>query len=152
MKHVVITCTLIQVRLLIWTADRSRADSRFVPSQWETALLYKDVSHWLGASLESARRSMIINLESWICNLLRFTKELLCYDDSRMDMVCHSMNHLQGILCITTIVGCFISWIVSRNSSSTRHSRYVRNAQIVAKIHTIDRLQGCQVVRNFLIL
>ena len=25
----------------------------FVPSQWETALLYNDVSHWLGASLES---------------------------------------------------------------------------------------------------
>ena len=31
-----------------------RADSRFVPSQWETALLCKDVSHWLVASLESA--------------------------------------------------------------------------------------------------
>ena len=31
-----------------------RADSRFAPSQWETALLCNDVSHWLGASLESA--------------------------------------------------------------------------------------------------
>ena len=31
----------------------SRADSRFAPSQWETALLCNDVSHWLGASLES---------------------------------------------------------------------------------------------------
>ena len=31
-----------------------RADSRFVPSQWETALLCNDVSHWLGAHLESA--------------------------------------------------------------------------------------------------
>ena len=29
-------------------------DSRFTPSQWETALLYNDVYHWLGASLESA--------------------------------------------------------------------------------------------------
>ena len=27
-----------------------RADSRFAPSQWETALLCNDVSHWLGAS------------------------------------------------------------------------------------------------------
>ena len=26
-----------------------RADSRFAPSQWETALLCNDVSHWLGA-------------------------------------------------------------------------------------------------------
>ena len=32
----------------------SRADSRFVPSQWETALLCNDISHWLGANLESA--------------------------------------------------------------------------------------------------
>ena len=31
-----------------------RADSRFVPSQWEMALLCNDVSHWLGASLELA--------------------------------------------------------------------------------------------------
>ena len=32
----------------------SRDDSRFAPSQWETALLSNDVFHWLGASLESA--------------------------------------------------------------------------------------------------
>ena len=31
-----------------------RADSRFAPSQWETALLCNDVSHWLGPSLKSA--------------------------------------------------------------------------------------------------
>ena len=31
-----------------------RAESRFAPSQWETALLCNGVSHWLGASLESA--------------------------------------------------------------------------------------------------
>ena len=30
-----------------------RADSRFVPSQCETVLLCNDVSHWLGARLES---------------------------------------------------------------------------------------------------
>ena len=29
------------------------ADSRFVPSQWERALLRNDVSHWLGTNLES---------------------------------------------------------------------------------------------------
>ena len=31
-----------------------RADSRIMPNQWETALLCNDVSHWLGANLESA--------------------------------------------------------------------------------------------------
>ena len=34
----------------------SRADSRFAPSQRETALLCNDISHWLGASLESTLR------------------------------------------------------------------------------------------------
>ena len=31
-----------------------RVDSMFAPSQWETALLCNDDSHWLGVSLESA--------------------------------------------------------------------------------------------------
>ena len=31
-----------------------RADSRFAPSQWRMELLCDDVSHWLGAGLESA--------------------------------------------------------------------------------------------------
>ena len=34
-----------------WRSDR--ADSRIAPTQWETALLCNDVSHWLGANLES---------------------------------------------------------------------------------------------------
>ena len=38
----------------LFTINSCRADSRFAPSQWETALLCNDVSHWLGASLESA--------------------------------------------------------------------------------------------------
>ena len=37
-----------------WVHLILRADSRFAPSQWETLLLCDDVSHWLGASLESA--------------------------------------------------------------------------------------------------
>ena len=42
--------------VLLWidTDWFHRADSRFAPSQWETALHCNDVSHWLGASLESA--------------------------------------------------------------------------------------------------
>ena len=36
-----------------WISDRYiRTDSRFAPSQWGTALLCNDASHWLGASLE----------------------------------------------------------------------------------------------------
>ena len=35
-----------------------RADASFVPSQWETVLLCNDVSHWLGANLESILYAM----------------------------------------------------------------------------------------------
>ena len=35
-------------------APTHRVDSRFAPSQWESALLCNDISHWLGASLISA--------------------------------------------------------------------------------------------------
>ena len=35
-----------------------RAESRFSLSQWETALLCNDVSHWLGANLESGLHYM----------------------------------------------------------------------------------------------
>ena len=39
---------------LLVAALYNGADSRFVPSQWETALLCNGVSHWLGENLESA--------------------------------------------------------------------------------------------------
>ena len=37
-----------------------RADSRFVPSQWETLLQSNTVSHWLVANLESALEYCVI--------------------------------------------------------------------------------------------
>ena len=43
-------CNVLNV---LWGANKYRADSRFAPSQWETALLCNAVPHWLGASLES---------------------------------------------------------------------------------------------------
>ena len=52
------------------------ADYRFAPSQWETALLCNDVSHWLGANLVSA-----------LCSL--------CYDNMRS-----KNNHTRNILLI----------------------------------------------------
>ena len=45
-----------------------RTDSRLAPSQWETALLCNDVSHWLDASLESALRiylNMHVERNKW---------------------------------------------------------------------------------------
>ena len=39
--------------------NKTRADSRFAPSQWETALQSNAVSHWLGTNLESALKTII---------------------------------------------------------------------------------------------
>ena len=39
--------------------SQDRADSRLVPSQWETVLFCNDVSYWLGANLESAMQEPI---------------------------------------------------------------------------------------------
>ena len=39
---------------LAQTQTYLRNDSMFTPSQWETSLQSNDVSHWLGANLESA--------------------------------------------------------------------------------------------------
>ena len=51
-----ITVTYVYVKSLQLSSrsEPSRVDSRFAPSQWEMALLCNDISHWLGASLESA--------------------------------------------------------------------------------------------------
>ena len=50
-----------------------RADSRFSPNQWEEALLCNNISHWLGASLESALdQHKQLRLQSrWRCCLIR---------------------------------------------------------------------------------
>ena len=47
----------------------SRADSRIAPTQWETALLCNDVSHWLGASLESA----LVSVVQYMNELIKYT-------------------------------------------------------------------------------
>ena len=39
---------------------QNRADFRIAPSQWETALLCNDDSHWLGSSLESALQKLVL--------------------------------------------------------------------------------------------
>ena len=55
---------LIRVSCLILHYSCHMAHCRFAPSQWETALLCNDVSHWLGASLESA---LILCIVPWTC-------------------------------------------------------------------------------------
>ena len=50
--------------LIVLSENNRLILARLVPSQWETALLCNDVSHWLGASLESTLNKIICML-SW---------------------------------------------------------------------------------------
>ena len=54
-----------------------RADFRFAFNQWETALLCNDVSHWLGASLESAHGSPMPSLWKSCRRWVRFIISML---------------------------------------------------------------------------
>ena len=47
-----------------------RADSRFAPSQWESALLCNNVSHWLAINLESSLHAC--RYENWVFSRSRF--------------------------------------------------------------------------------
>ena len=72
-----------------------RSDSRLAPSQWETALLCNDVSHWLSASLEPALIIRIKVMHVSLCCVL-----LLCFVVAQF---CHSAasyfnNHSKAYL------------------------------------------------------
>ena len=56
---------------------QDRANSRFSPSQWETALLCNDVSHWLGASIESALLDMHIVILIFISCIIYYACRLM---------------------------------------------------------------------------
>ena len=54
----------------IYWQSMYRADSRFAPSQWETALLCNDVSHWLVSNLESALMYSCFRFISYITHIM----------------------------------------------------------------------------------
>ena len=62
--------------IFIWIIEvvYFRADYRFAPSQWETALLCNDVSYWLGTNLESAWCRSFVLLSSRYNSLFRTVK------------------------------------------------------------------------------
>ena len=97
-----------------WVNKISRANSRFAPCQWETALLCNDVSHWLGANLESPlnisfqyrcffqsmKRQIFVKIKH-ILVALKSQLQIVCYSNmivcySNMT-VCHCMA--SSLLC-----------------------------------------------------
>ena len=46
--------------------EESRADFRCAPKQWETVFLCNNISHWLGADLESSLKKATLTLQPHI--------------------------------------------------------------------------------------
>ena len=66
-----------------------RADSRLASSQWETALLCNDVSHWLGASLESA---LCVACMMLMCHSSCFLSQLSNNQDDNLVVITGTMK------------------------------------------------------------
>ena len=84
------------------------ADSRFVPSQWATALLCNNVSHWLGAYLESALRFRNTQVQCWY----KASFEVLGIPIIKIRQSWDCLIFIMGIpLPPFTIMGAFPYWV-----------------------------------------
>ena len=72
---------------LFWRLCICGADSRFAPSQWETALLCNDVSHWLDTNLESA---LYMWVQPW--RVTFWSASPLCIRPRSWPPLCHVFN------------------------------------------------------------
>ena len=62
-----VSCLLyFVVFIFLWPLYNDRADSSFVPNQWEMALLCNDICHWLGTNRISP---VMMNLENCIIHI-----------------------------------------------------------------------------------
>ena len=119
-----------------------RAYSRFALSQWETVLLCNDVSHWLGASLESDRED---DFTVWTNN---GSRETSCYGIINPIKTCviicnvysmtivlyrsFSTTHLQIHICRYQMMNnLIVPSITSHISHNSPHSSIIINTHFV---------------------
>ena len=113
-----IPCRFIYSPLLTRTNSKEKrvsiikADSRFVPSQWVTAILCNDVSHWLGASLE-------------------WDDSMLAPRQWEMVLLCNDVSHWLGASLESDLIMYIdITW-ESWSLKSPSPSLYVRNVTFI---------------------
>ena len=105
------------------------------PSQWETALLCNDVSHWLGAGLDSA---LILHTASpWASYQIRKIAGCACpgnagnvFPATAGERFCHASRHVRDARAVmhTGIAICGVLWCRSRRKRP-QHSRRMCNPQ-----------------------
>ena len=116
--HCIMLSFLIRV-LFVMIMNPDRADSRFAPSQSETALLCNGVSHWLSASLESALPWYILRIDQvvpfLVCSIRTFDK----MGNFTVKWLCENIVYIQ---CLKTLCPAFKTWwlIYSKQSRARR--------------------------------
>ena len=101
----------------------SRADSRFAPSQWETALHCNDISNWLGANLESTLLSTRLPFLQYIriIAILQFCAKPLILCDRTHQNQCGCRVLVKPVVCrvhnILSILH-FELWFIEAYSSN----------------------------------
>ena len=115
-------------------AYRHRYQSRYVPSQWETSLQCKDVSHWLGAYLDWSLQasSGLHELIRWYSNI----NDTIDHNKitSRFHIRFENKNHNNGHKQIITCKLLFASLTDNKGSTIKIHWRLseVMNRQLVS--------------------
>ena len=107
-----------------------RADSRFVRSRWEMALLYNNVSHWMGASLESALHhiSYHYTIPNMAVELNRLTGLLLC--ETNISQYHHNYHYTARCFCsLDSFMMARFLWIVICSTNSFQETLPSRDAE-----------------------
>ena len=128
--------------MYLCSASMYRADSGFAPSQWETALLCNAISHWLGASLQSAlmyvvlTRHLPVNFVSGIAPALYMVNTDVADGDAGQirSSLCMQMAPIDIVMGFQTgFATIWLLWLDGHSGSGTMSMTiFVENSNLVA--------------------
>ena len=104
-----------------------RDDSGFAPSQWEPALLYNDVSHWLGASLESVLKRLSVS--SAVTCLVKDTWKFIDVTGNPL-----SINRRKTVNAKVLVLS-YLHSVLLQNFNNTNYWGAIRNSDLYALTH-----------------
>ena len=111
------------INVLIAVDTCIRADSRFLPSRWVSALLCNEVSHWLAINLESFLHAC--RYENWVFSQSRF------YWRSRS---CNSINRIVLTFVLIEVVSIMVADGMKPNRFQATSSHHIESMTSLSQI------------------
>ena len=136
-----------------WKGYMRWDDSRFAPSRWETALLCNDVSHWLGASLETAlvQNHQYVRSIKTLTHIKYLISDWLWHIKISLDVVRYAKLKHNNLLCVW-IYMCHVIflWIIvkSKHPLPLHVEGYVLCYIFVNSIISFKRFYICRVLHR----